>query len=546
MKIKHYLLSALALTLGFGGGAGAAAVKVQAEGTSQTYTASTGFSITQGQNQWSYLKKSGAVFSDLVYNTTNKRWQPDSTGYPWVTANAQHPDANFDSVRKWVAPGSGTISITGSVSKGDSLGDGILATIMKDSTTLWSSVVTSPTAVNPTGVTNIPVTAGSSIYFIVNKRTTTNNDHTLWNPSVNFTPTYQAANTSSSTLTTTTETAAAEISVISCGATPNDSTDDYPAFAAAIDKAKKSGAAVYVPAGNYRLSKILTLDGVSLRGAGKEVTTLTSTDPYKGSIDIKGDGVKLSGIKHVYNTVVPRGDGANEKNSITVRGATHFTIDNVYVSKASTAGILVMGAAHNGAITNSTVEGTNADGIHITDASYTITISNNTVKGVGDDTIAVVSYKEDIAAARDITIKGNDVGYMSKARGITVVGGSNVLIENNSVKDTMMAGIYIAVEGNYNTYNVNEIKINSNTVDHTGIQEPQNHPNVLVYASQGTIDNVIFNNNLFKNAAHRGLGVWGTGNIKNVYFTKNTLINNIGDATVFTSGLIHLTENIGF
>ncbi|MDG0809607.1 right-handed parallel beta-helix repeat-containing protein [Cohnella rhizosphaerae] len=121
-----------------------------------------------------------------------------------------------------------------------------------------------------------------------------------------------------------------------------------------------------------------------------------------------------------------------------------------------------------------------------------------------------------------------------------------MLIEGNAVKDTQMAGIYIAVEANYNTVNVDRIAVKNNTIEHAGIHEPENHPNVLIYASQGVIDNVTFSGNTIKNAAHRGIGVWGDGQIKDIYFTGNTLINTAGANTTFKAGTIHLNDNKGF
>lgn len=512
-----------------------------------TYSASADFSGTQGAKQWYYQKLSGSTYSDLIYDSKTKHWEQSASDYPWISADAQHPDKNFDAVRKWVSPGTGTITITGDVRKGDSKGDGILATIKKDGTKLWSAVVKKTTSVNPAGVANIPVVKGTAIYFIVNSQSSMSNDHTLWNPTILYkTEEIKPVSDQVQSAPSNTPPASSDISILSCGATPNDDKDDYAAIVACIDKAKTQGKAVYAPPGNYLLSKILTLDSVSLYGAGPDLTTLTSTDPNKGSIDLKGTAPKLSHLKHTYSTVVPRGNGANEKNNITVRGATQFVIDDVYVYKASTAGILVQGVASNGKITNNRVEATNADGIHITDGSHTIAIENNVVKAVGDDTIAVVSYMQDGVVSHNITIRNNDVGYDSLARGITVVGGTDVLIEGNSVKDTQMAGIYIAVEGSYNTSNVDRITVNGNTVEHTGIREPANHPNVLVYASQGQVDNVVFNNNMIKNAAHRGIGVWGSGTIKNVTFNNNTLINLVGASTVFSNGIIKLNGNTGF
>ncbi|MDO3411667.1 glycosyl hydrolase family 28-related protein [Saccharibacillus sp. CPCC 101409] len=490
---------------------------------------------------------------DLVYDQNRKAWA-GASGYPWVSATAMHPDQNFDAVRKWTSPDKGTVTISGSVQKGSAEGDGIVAAIQKDNVKLWSSTITGTTAVSPSGVGSVPVEAGTEISFIVNKRGNMNNDHTLWEPTIRYTAASGSTGSVSAAAADSPVSApkakassAASVSVLDYGAVPNDSTDDYPAFVAAIDAAKTQGKTVSIPAGNFILSDILTLDSVNVQGAGKFLTTLTSTDPKRGSIDLKGDGVKLGGLKHVYKTTVSRGDGANEKNSITVRGAKNFTIDNVCVSKSSTAGIMVTYGSTNGKVTNNTVDSTGADGIHITGGSSYITVENNEVRKAGDDTIAVVSYIDsDARPAHHITIRKNDVGYGSKARGIAVVGGIDVLITGNSVKDTNMAGVYIAVEASYNTRNVDRVTVSNNVIDHAGIAEPQNHPNVLVYASQGMIDNVVFSKNTIKNAAHRGIGVWGEGTIKTVTFEGNTLINRIGASTVFSKGNIKLSNNIGF
>lgn len=570
--MKKFGLMALALVVGLALVNSLSSMRdAYAVSTTVTYAASQSFSSTQGQGQWYYMKRAGSVYTNLTYSASDKRWAPADGGYPWMSKGAMHPNKDFDAVLKWVSPGKGTISISGTVKKGDSEGDGILATIKKDKKTLWDEVVKT-TAGKQSNLDQIAVEKGTEIYFQVNHRGTMNNDHTLWEPVVSFTgdgaSVQTAAPATSATPTSTLspaktalpaatplgsvqpQTTAAPasdfISVLSCGAVADDGKDDYGAFAACLDQAKTQGKYVSVPAGEYHLSKILTVNGVKLIGAGPAQTTLTSTDPLNGSIDLKGDGAKLSGFKHVYQTTVARGNGSNEKNSITVRGATNFVIDNVYVYKSSTAGILVQGGSKGGKITNNTVDSTGADGIHITGGSSDIVVSGNVVKATGDDTIAVVSYAQDGPAVHDITIRGNDVGYMSKARGIAVVGGTDVLIEDNSIKDTQMAGIYIACEGSYNTTNVDRITVKDNTVDHTGIHEPENHPNVLVYASQGVIDNVTFTGNTFKNAAHRGIGVWGSGQIKDVYFADNTLINKAGADTTFKAGTIHLSGNTGF
>lgn len=727
MISKKFLSLVVAFTVVFGLAFVTIGGNFKVYAATTTYSASAGFSAIQGKNQWYYQKLSGGTYTNLAtYDSTEERWK-ETTEYPWVSADAQHPENTYDSVRKWVAPGNGTIDISGSVHKGNNIGDGIVATIKKNDTQLWSAHVTRTTNVNPTGVTGISVAAGDAIYFIVGKNGNMDNDHTFWDPTIVYTSGGGSAPTpGSATALETSDTMTIDgylnesawdvdnsvartisgipnntvnfgvtwdstylyvgikaldsslyggsgdfdddsfdiyidgdhnkgtsydshdrmfqifynnngifeknnrttgvlhataaiaggfsgelaipwsnlgitpsngtiigfdvannddddggdrdsqtmwhgtgtnyldtsafgevelsatvispptqmISILTCGATANDGTDDLSAINTCASQAKAQGKALYVPAGNFILSDVLTLDGVSMFGAGINATTLTSTDPSNGSIDIEGDNVTLSSLKHVYATVVPR-DGSNlQQNSITVIGATHFTIDNVYVYKASGAGILIR-ESENGTVQNNKVDSTNADGIHMTLGSSFITVDNNYVTGVGDDTIAVVSYLTDGTRVHDITIQNNDVGYHSLARGITVVGGVNVTIANNSINNTDFAGIYISAEAEWNTYGVDDVTITGNTIDHCGLLVGA-HPNVLIYASQGSIDDITFNYNLIENAVNGGIGSWGDGSIGDLYFNFNTVSNSGGAATQFVKGTIHLNGNTGF
>ncbi|WP_018977778.1 right-handed parallel beta-helix repeat-containing protein, partial [Saccharibacillus kuerlensis] len=336
------------------------------------------------------------------------------------------------------------------------------------------------------------------------------------------------------------------LSVMDFGAIANDDNDDYEAFAAAAEEARSKNEALHIPEGEFKLGKILKVDGIRMEGVGKDKTLLVSTDPENGSIDLLGDGVQIRNFKHAYQTTVPRGNGSHDKNSITVRSATNFVIDNIHVDRSSTAGIMIAYGSSDGTISNNTVENTGADGIHMTTESHDIKVVNNRVSNVGDDGIAVVSYGSSKVPVRDILIKDNWVGNFSKARGISVVGGEDVRIEGNEISDTMMAGVYIAAEGSYNTLDVHRVQVNNNTIDSTGIKKPENHPNVLVYASHGVVDDVKFYGNLIQNGAHRGIGVWGQGEIGDVVFERNTLINVNGSATTFENGNIKLIDNIGF
>ncbi|WP_458122461.1 right-handed parallel beta-helix repeat-containing protein [Paenibacillus sp. Z6-24] len=489
------------------------------------YQASAGYSSTQGTNQWHYEKLSGTTYSNLTYQPGTSRWDNGGT-YPWITASAQHPGNDADSVRTWIAPANGTITITGAVEKGSADGDGILATIKKDDTTLWSQKVQSTTGVTPSGVSKIAVQQGTAIHFIVNRVGSISFDHTLWNPAIAFTPGAEVPDDRS-------------LSIVEFGAIANDGKDDYAAVNAAIAAARAQGKDVYVPAGTFQLSDIINVNSVTLKGAGKDKSILTSTNPERGSIDLTGTSPAIRDLKHEYASLGKR-DGKDEKNSITVDNATNFTIDNVWVNKASTAGIFVLRSA-GGTITNNTVQDTQADGIHMTNGSSNITVQNNRVQHVGDDTIAVVSYGKNVDAAgnllptHDIRILGNDVGYDSGARGISVVGGRDIRIENNSIQRTQMAGIYIATEAGeenkYVTQPVNNVTVNNNTLDSTAQKPTGGHAEMLVYGGYSAntndivIDNITFTGNTSRNATKFPAGVWGSAKVGNVTFTNTTIIN---------------------
>ncbi|NGZ78108.1 right-handed parallel beta-helix repeat-containing protein [Saccharibacillus alkalitolerans] len=337
---------------------------------------------------------------------------------------------------------------------------------------------------------------------------------------------------------------AGSISVTAYGAVGNGKKDSLKAFEKALSAAKKQGKSVYIPAGNFLLSERLSINGVKVKGAGADRSVLTSTNPESGSIDLKGKSAGLQDLTHVYRKTGKR-DGSDSKNSVTVLGASDFSITNIRIIGAGTAGILVRDGA-NGVISGNLVKSTKADGIHITEGSRQITVENNIVKQTGDDAIAVVSYNKDPGTTSGITIRGNSVGYGSKARGISVVGGSDVTIEKNKISNTEMAGIYVAVESRWDTRSVNDIKVSRNTVVKSGTRPTDDHPNILVFADTGKIDEVRFSNNVISNSVNAGIGVWGDGDIGNIYFTSNQVSNSGEGAATFKKGNIHKEGNSGF
>ena len=150
-----------------------------------TYTASTGFSSTNGGNQLAYQYFNGTTYADMTWDSGSSCWIRSGT-LTKNCKNLQHPDVSSDSVRIWIAPHAGWASVTGNVKKGDaSGGDGVLVQVRKGPPTLlWSGTIGYNDAAGLNTGFTYPVVAGDMFLFIVDYNANVSYDTTIWDPTV--------------------------------------------------------------------------------------------------------------------------------------------------------------------------------------------------------------------------------------------------------------------------------------------------------------------------------------------------------------------------
>jgi signal transduction histidine kinase len=155
-----------------------------ANAAQQVWTASGGFSSTQGENQWHYKEWNGSAYQDMTWSPTNNRWK-GTYNYTWIAPDWQSPH-EYDSARTWVAPQAGVIQITGNVRNMDAKGgDGVIATILKNSTVLWGPrtiAKNDTTGYDMNLATNVVV--GDAIYFRINQNANSLFDAARWDPAI--------------------------------------------------------------------------------------------------------------------------------------------------------------------------------------------------------------------------------------------------------------------------------------------------------------------------------------------------------------------------
>lgn len=306
-----------------------------------------------------------------------------------------------------------------------------------------------------------------------------------------------------------------KLSIVAYGATPNDSTDDQKAIENCIAAAKIKGKTVYIPKGKYRHSGLINLDGVSMKGACRDSSILIATE-LKSTIYIKGKGVVLSNFTHEVSKTIARDDKV-EHGSISAWFASNFKIDNLYIYKSTNTGVFAFGSSY-GKIKNCYINATNADAIHNTNGSHHITVTSNVIRNNGDDMVAVVSYgKEEFS--HDIIIENNDCSANYWGRGISVVGGHTVKIQNNKISNSSGAGIIIACESAFKTKSVYDVIINNNSITNCGLVIPQT--GILLSGENGNVNNTIIMNTSSTSNKY--------GNFKSEYDVTNTTFKcNIG------------------
>jgi hypothetical protein len=169
------------------------------------YQASSGFTGTQKQNQWSYQYSTNGEqsFQSLTWDASHSAWV-DANGYSDycdVFISTQHPgNTTCDSARVWVAPGAGTVSLSAngliSVASTSSACDdntsGVKLRILKNGSQIWpssgwQSILNGQSYSFPGGV-SISVATGDSIQFVDAHAGTINYcDTTTWDPIVLYT-----------------------------------------------------------------------------------------------------------------------------------------------------------------------------------------------------------------------------------------------------------------------------------------------------------------------------------------------------------------------
>jgi hypothetical protein len=259
------------------------------------------------------------------------------------------------------------------------------------------------------------------------------------------------------------------VSVTSEGADPTGVNDSTNAFNAAISAAG-AGGTVWIPPGSYNIPGHITVNNVTIAGAGMWYSTVTGTAPgfYGNSAPNPSAGVHLQNFA-ISGNVQQRDDSAQVNG---IGGAlSNSTVSNIWIEH------MKVGAWMDGPMTGLTFSGmrirdTTADGINFHGGVTNSTVTNSDIRNTGDDGIATWA-DSGIGADSGDTISNNTVQLQQLANGIAIYGGNNNTVSGNLVVDTgITQGGGIQVGQRFSSTPVGLTTISNNTLIRDGDLDP--------------------------------------------------------------------------
>lgn len=275
----------------------------------------------------------------------------------------------------------------------------------------------------------------------------------------------------------------------SYGAVGDGITDDTAALQDALSHMQSigGGTLVLTPGKSYTHNTVLHVEAGNINGGGYRegnqivnAGILKATNHNMQSVFFDGPNTSAYGV--IFSSPSTTRDVTFEHNKITLWNDGHI-IHECGIESSAASGIFMEGAS-NYKITSCVVRNTNADSIHNSGGSYNGLITDPYIVNSGDDCVAVVTYGgqplcSNITCLRPV-IRGG------RARGVSVVGGSNITYRDVDIQDTDYAGIYISSESEYSTEEVNGVLVSGGTL--TRCAGGGGHPSILFYNSNQGIN----------------------------------------------------------
>jgi hypothetical protein len=228
------------------------------------------------------------------------------------------------------------------------------------------------------------------------------------------------------------EPAPGALPITAFGADPTGRRESAGALRRAIAAARRRGVPVWIPPGSFRLDKHVTVDRVTILGAG----------PWHSVL--RGNGAGLYGRKStavvlrdfaILGEVKERVDKAQLAGIGGAMGGGSL-IENLWIQHHK-VGLWFDGPMDGIVIRGLRIIDNIADGLNFRGGVTNALVENSFVRNSGDDGLASWSHR---IANANIDFRNNTIVAPTLANGVAIYGGRDITIEGNVIADTVTQG----------------------------------------------------------------------------------------------------------
>jgi hypothetical protein len=224
------------------------------------------------------------------------------------------------------------------------------------------------------------------------------------------------------------------LSIATCGATPNDTSDDGVAIQKCIDTAQTRGVDLWIPPGTYvdQLTALKT-QNVKIDGAGMWYSTIRGASAYF----VCGTGCQYSNFS-ILGEITLR-DDLNSVHAIGGSFGTGSRIENVWMEHFTTGPWIGIGGAtpSNGlVVSGSRFRNLFADGINLSYGTSNAVVEQTNARNTGDDAFA--SWAIGTAPPNTSNVFRFDTAQMPwRANCFAIYGGTGNAVQDSVCADTV-------------------------------------------------------------------------------------------------------------
>jgi hypothetical protein len=265
------------------------------------------------------------------------------------------------------------------------------------------------------------------------------------------------------------------ISVIEAGADPTGVRDSTEAIRTTIERARRAGVPVWMPAGVFRVSDpadrfqpTFLVDDVSIQGAGMWHTTIVgSTGLFSGHV--RDDAGSTTASRNVHIADLAMSGEVTERNDAhptnAVGGAlVDSSVTRVWIEHFKT-GAWMKGPTRNLLFDGVRVRNTLADGIAFGPGTTDSRVEQSDVRGTADDAFTTLSTPKQAENTGNV-FRANTVRTTVRGNGVAVYGG-DALVTGNHFGD-VAGGAGMHVGQRYGSRPVGDVRFTANTVVRSG------------------------------------------------------------------------------